>query len=232
MIGTVYRTIKDGFYFRVGKRCFDTAVASTALVLLAPLFLLTALAIKLTSRGPVFFRQLRVGQLGTPFRIFKFRTMRTMAGTNGGTGSSLTAAGDPRITTLGRCLRRTKIDELPQLINVVCGDMSLVGPRPEVPEYVTRYSERQRQVLRVKPGITGPAANDFIDEELLLAGQPNKEAFYLNTILPAKLDYDIAYSNRVRFRGDLRIILETLSKVCNRFVVPPGQPLQSPDSRG
>jgi len=224
--------MKDGFYFRVGKQCFDTALALTALVLLAPLFLFTAIVIKLETSGPVFFRQMRVGRLGTPFRIFKFRTMRTTTGTSGGIGSSLTAAGDPRITALGRWLRRTKIDELPQLINVVRGDMSLVGPRPEVPEYVAQYTERQRQVLHVKPGITGPAANDFIDEELLLAGQPDKEAFYVNTILPAKLEYDIAYSKRVRFRDDLLIILETLSRVSNRFAVPPGEPLKSPDSRG
>src|SRR5215467_14124175 len=195
---------KGTFYFRVGKRYFDAVIAFTALVLLTPLFLLTAIAIKFTSRGPVFFRQTRVGQLGRPFRIFKFRSM---TGTSYGNGSLLTAAGDPRITPLGRWLRRTKIDEFPQLINVVCGDMSLVGPRPEVSEYVALYTERQREVLRVKPGITGPAANDYIDEELLLAGQPDKEAFYVSTILPAKLEYDIAYSKRVRFRDDLLIIL-------------------------
>jgi lipopolysaccharide/colanic/teichoic acid biosynthesis glycosyltransferase len=224
-----FKTMKDGIYSRVGKPCFDAAVASTGLVLLAPLFLLAAAAIKLTSRGPVFFRQIRVGQFGTPFRIFKFRTM---TGTTRGRGSLLTAAGDPRITALGRWLRKTKIDELPQLMNVVCGDMSLVGPRPEVPEYVAQYTKSQRQILRVKPGMTGRAANDYIDEELLLAGQPDKEAFYVSTILPAKLEYDLAYSKRVRFRDDLLIILETLGKVCNRFAVPRGRPLGSPDSQG
>src|SRR5689334_6113251 len=206
----VRTTMQKTLYFTVGKRCFETMVAIAALVVLAPLFLITAVAIKLSSRGPVFFRQIRVGQLGTPFRIFKFRTM---TGTSYGSGSLLTAAGDPRITALGRWLRRTKIDELPQLINVMWGDMSLVGPRPEVPEYVAKYNERQRQILRVKPGITGPAANNYIDEELLLAGQRDKEAFYVTTILPAKLEYDIAYSEQVRFREDLLIILETLSKV-------------------
>jgi lipopolysaccharide/colanic/teichoic acid biosynthesis glycosyltransferase len=108
--------------------------------------------------------------------------------------------------------------------------MSLVGPRPEVPEYTARYTDRQRQILRVKPGITGPAANNYIDEEHLLAGQPDKEAFYLRTILPAKLEYDIAYCDRVQFRGDLLLILQTFAKVCFRFVEP-RKPLPRPENQ-
>lgn len=220
--------MNETLYFSVGKRWFDATVAFAVLILLSPLFLVTALAIKLTSRGPVFFRQVRVGQFGVPFRIFKFRTM---TGTSGGRGSSLTAARDPRITALGRWLRRTKIDELPQLMNVLYGNMSLVGPRPEVPEYTARYTDRQRKILRAKPGITGPAANNYIDEEHLLAGQSDKETFYLRTILPAKLEHDIAYCERVQFRGDLLIILETFAKVCGRFLGPAKTPLEAPENQ-
>lgn len=220
--------MKETFYFRIGKRWFDAIAAFAALVLLSPLFLLAAMAIKLTSRGPVFFRQVRVGRSEKPFRIFKFRTM---TGQSQGRGALLTAAGDPRITVLGRWLRKTKVDELPQLINVVLGDMSLVGPRPEVPVYAARYTRRQRQILRVKPGITGPAANNYIDEEQLLACQPDKEAFYLASILPAKLEHDIGYSESVAFRGDLLIIFQTLAKVCGRFFGPAKPPLQAPQGQ-
>lgn len=220
--------MRETLYFRFGKRWFDATIAFAALVPLAPLFLLVAVAIKLTSRGPVFFRQVRTGQFERPFRIFKFRTM---TGESRGRGSLLTATGDPRITPLGRWLRKTKIDELPQLINVVSGDMSLVGPRPEVPEYVARYSERQKQTLRVRPGITGPAANNYIDEEQLLSCQPDKEAFYLTSILPAKLEHDIAYSGRVGFRKDLLIIFETVAKVCSRFFGFAKPALQAPQGQ-
>lgn len=217
--------MKGIFYRTYGKRWLDTIIALAALVGLTPFFLLTAVAIKLTSRGPVFFRQVRVGKFGNPFRIFKFRTMTVESR---GRGSLLTAAGDARITALGRWLRKTKIDELPQLINVVWGDMSLVGPRPEVPEYVARYTERQRQILGVKPGITGPAANSYIDEEQLLAGQIDKEAFYLAHILPPKLEFDITYCERIRFREDLLVIFETFTKVCGRFLEAAKPPIRAP----
>jgi lipopolysaccharide/colanic/teichoic acid biosynthesis glycosyltransferase len=219
--------VSETLYFTFGKRWFDATVARVALIVLSPLFLATAIAIKLTSRGPVFFRQVRVAQFERLFRIFKFRTM---TGANQGKASLLTAAGDPRITALGGWLRRTKIDELPQLINVLWGDMSLVGPRPEVPEYAARYTDRQREVLRVKPGITGPAANNYINEEQLLAGQPDKEAFYLRTILPAKLEHDIAYCERVQFRRDLLLILETFAKICHRFVESAKPLLRAPEN--
>jgi len=204
----------DNFYSRIGKRWFDATVSFAALVLLSPLFLIVAMAIKLTGRGPVFFRQLRVGRFEQPFRIFKFRTM---VGTAIGRSTALTAEGDPRITPLGRWLRKTKVDELPQLLNVLWGDMSLVGPRPEVPQYTARYDKKQKRVLLVKPGITGPAATNYIDEEQLLAGQSDKESFYVNTILPAKLEYDLAYCEEVCFPGDLRLIWSTFAKVCQRI---------------
>jgi lipopolysaccharide/colanic/teichoic acid biosynthesis glycosyltransferase len=202
--------MKNTFYVRVGKRCFDTAGAAFGLLLILPILLLTGLAVKLSSRGPIFFRQLRVGQFGRIFVMFKFRSMRT-----GGTpGSNLTASGDPRITPLGRWLRRTKIDELPQLFNVLLGQMSLVGPRPEVSEFVNQYTETQREVLNVRPGITGPSANVY--EEELLASRRHKEEFYLMTVLPAKLAIDFRYCETIAFSSDLRILFQTFAKLLTR----------------
>ncbi len=201
------------FYALVGKRYLDATCAFLGLLLLSPVLCVVALAIRLTSAGPVFFRQTRVGQFGKPFQIFKFRTMVV----NGrAKGSLLTASGDPRITPIGRWLRSTKTDELAQLLNVLKGEMSLVGPRPEVPEYVAAYTKRQQQVLLVKPGITGPAASML--EEELLAGQADKESFYLTTILPAKLETDIAYSQSVRLSSDLHLIFRTIGRVILRIV--------------
>src|ERR1700679_2722259 len=133
-------TVKPTLYSLVGKKCLDASCAFLGLVLLSPLLCLAALAVRISSPGPVFFRQARLGQFGRPFRIFKFRTMVV---DNGARGSLLTASGDPRITPVGRWLRATKLDELAQLLNVLRGEMSLVGPRPEVPEYVASYTERQ-----------------------------------------------------------------------------------------
>lgn len=198
----------DSFYFQTGKRLFDFACASVGLIALSPLLAIVGLAVKLTSHGPVLFTQFRVGQFGKPFRILKFRTMRHQAGE---TASLLTASGDSRITPIGKLLRKTKIDELPQLINVLLGDMSLVGPRPEVPRYVAAYTERQRTILALKPGITGLSTHQFRNEEELLAQQQNKEEFYMTTVLPAKLDIDLAYCGRITFWRDLRVIFATLA---------------------
>lgn len=198
------------FYVRTGKRWLDAAAAFAGLVILSPLFFLAALAIKLASRGPIFFMQVRVGQFGKPFRIFKFRSMRVV---DTGSESLLTAACDSRINSVGRLLRKIKADEFPQLLNVLFGEMSLVGPRPEVPKYVAAYSERQRQVLLAKPGITSPAANNYVNEEELLAGQPDKDNFYLSVLLPAKLALDLAYCENVRVGEDLKIILATFLNV-------------------
>lgn len=198
------------FYARIGKRWLDAAGAFAGLIVLSPFFLLAALAIKLASRGPVFFRQVRVGRFGKIFRIFKFRSMKVV---DAGSESLLTAAGDPRINSVGRWLRKTKADELPQLINVLLGEMSLVGPRPEVPKYAAAYSERQRQVLLTKPGITGPAANNYVNEEELLADQADKNNFYITTLLPAKLEIDLGYCEDVRLVEDIRIIFATFRNV-------------------
>jgi len=197
---------RSGFYVRVGKRIFDSAGAAAALVIAAPFLLLCALAVRLESRGPIFFRQWRVGQNGKPFQVIKFRSMVRGADKQ---GLKITASGDPRITKMGRLLRRSKMDELPQLFNVLRGEMSLVGPRPEVPEYTAKYSLAERKVLEVKPGITGPASLAHIDEEQLLAGRSDKEHFYVSTIMRRKLQIDLAYCRNVGFREDVKNLLLT-----------------------
>ena len=200
----------SSIYLRFGKRLLDLIAAALGILLLLPVLGIIGLSVRLTSRGPMLFRQIRVGQFGVPFELLKFRSMH--AGSE--KGSPLTAAGDPRITPFGLWLRRTKIDELPQLWNVVRGDMSLIGPRPEVPQYVARYNDRQRGVLTVRPGITGPEIN--VHEEELLADQTNKEQFYFDTLLPAKLETDLTYLREIRFSSDLRILLQTFNKLLRK----------------
>ena len=194
----------------MAKRAFDLLAASLGLVVLAPLFALLAIAIRATSPGPVFFRQERVGLNGRPFRIIKFRTMRQDAEAVGG---QLTVAGDVRVTRVGAALRRWKVDELPQLINVVLGEMSLVGPRPEVPRYVTHYDERQRRVLSVRPGITDPASIAFRDESDVLGRAADPEATYLHEVMPRKLEMNLAYLEQRGFASDLIVILATLLRL-------------------
>lgn len=198
------------FYAQTGKRWLDAACAFVALIILSPLFGVVALATKLTSRGPVLFRQVRIGQFGRPFRILKFRTMIARGNER---GPLLTARGDRRITRLGRWLRKSKVDEIPQLINVLIGDMSLVGPRPEVPEYTAGYTDGQRRVFLVRPGITGPAANAYFNEEELLARQADKDSFYLRDVLPAKLHMDLLYCENVTLTKDLRLIFSTFATI-------------------
>lgn len=191
----------------IRKRLLDLVLALPAALLLLPLTAALALAVKLDSPGPALFRQQRVGRGGRPFTIYKLRTMVARAPE---LGPGLTAGGDPRITRLGRFLRRTKLDELPQLWNVLRGDMSLVGPRPEVPEYVARYpAELRDKVLSVRPGITADAALEFFDEESELQRAPDPEAWYLERILPRKLELYARYVDRWTLRGDLMTILRT-----------------------
>ena len=176
------------------------------LLLLAPLLLTVALWVKLDSRGPVLFRQERVGQFGRPFRIHKFRSMRTDAA-----GLPLTVGADPRITRAGHWLRRTRVDELPQLIDVLWGDMSLVGPRPEVPRYVAHYPPALRErALAVRPGLTDPVSLDFMDEAALLARAADPEREYIEVILPAKLQRAADYAERATLATDLGLLWRTL----------------------
>jgi lipopolysaccharide/colanic/teichoic acid biosynthesis glycosyltransferase len=192
----------------MAKRLFDLLVASLALLLLAPLLLAVALLIRLDSPGPVFFRQQRVGRHGVPFSIHKFRTMRVEAPLQ---GLPLTVGADPRITRVGGFLRRTRIDELPQLIDVLAGSMSLVGPRPEVPRYVAHYpAELRERALSVRPGITDPASLAHIDEAALLARAADPEHEYIQRILPAKLRHAVDYAESATLVTDLGVLARTL----------------------
>jgi lipopolysaccharide/colanic/teichoic acid biosynthesis glycosyltransferase len=196
------------------KRVIDVAVAGAGLVMTSPILLAAAIAVKLETRGSAFYSGNRVGKDAQTFRIFKLRTMQPGADQQ---GPAVTAADDPRITSVGRFLRRTKIDELPQLLNVLKGEMSLVGPRPEHPEYVARYTPDQRRVLAVRPGMTGPAALAFFDEEEQLRGA-DPEAAYLARVMPQKLAADLEYVEGTSVRGDLRILGRTLLVVARRVV--------------
>ena len=192
----------------MAKRAFDLLGASVALLLLSPLMLAIALAIKLDSRGPVFFRQQRVGRHGVPFRIHKFRSMVADAPQR---GPALTVGDDPRITRVGRWLRRTRLDELPQLFDVLAGRMSLVGPRPEVPQYVAHYPPQLRErALSVRPGITDPSSLLYLDEAELLARAADPEREYIEVILPRKLQCAADYAAQANLRSDLGVLLRTL----------------------
>lgn len=190
------------------KRLFDLTAALAGLLVLAPLLAVIALCIRLDSPGPAWFRQQRIGRHGVPFDIIKFRTMRV----DHGDGAQLTVGADVRITRVGKFLRHYKIDELPQLINVVQGSMSLVGPRPEVPRYVACYPPEVRSiVLSVAPGITDWASICYKDENAILGRSLDPERAYLDTILPAKLAYNVRYVRERGFWTDLRIIFSTLA---------------------
>lgn len=192
------------------KRLFDLVVSAIGLILLAPVFLLAAVLIKLDSPGPVFYKGNRIGKNGMPFKMFKLRTMVVHADRM---GSLLTHDRDPRVTRVGRVLRKWKIDELPQLINVLRGEMSLVGPRPESPGYVQHYTEAQRKVLEVKPGITGPTQVRYRNEETLLSHCTDLEAEYLAVIMPRKLEMDLAYIEQRSLARDFALIWQTLASV-------------------
>lgn len=190
------------------KRIFDLCFAILGLVLLAPLLIALALAVKLSSPGPVFFRQERVGRYGQIFRIHKFRTMVVDAERS---GLQITISGDSRITKAGRVMRKYKLDELGQLIDVVQGTMSLVGPRPEVPQYVCHYPPGLRSmVLSVRPGITDSASIEYREESSILARSADPHRTYVDEILPQKLEHYVAYARAHSVLGDIRIIVRTI----------------------
>ena len=189
------------------KRVYDLCFATLGLVALSPLLLLIALLVKLSDGGAVFFRQERVGQFGRPFRVWKFRTMVMNAEKS---GPSVTRGGDPRITPVGRFLRRTKLDELPQLWNVFRGEMSFVGPRPEVPRYVAQYTPQQRKILDLKPGITDVSTLEFRREEELLSGKQDTEKYYLEHCVPRKIEISLQYSKKATLFRDTQVVLKTL----------------------
>jgi lipopolysaccharide/colanic/teichoic acid biosynthesis glycosyltransferase len=186
------------------KRIFDISVALIAVVLSSPIWVVAAVLVKLSSRGPMLHRAVRAGKDGVPFTLLKFRTM-SVAG-----GPAITTSDDPRITRVGKLLRRFKIDELPQLVNVLRGEMSLVGPRPEDPRYVERYTPEQRRLLSVPPGMTSPASIAYRDEERYVRSFPGDvETAYLEKVLPAKLAVDLEYIDKRSLWTDLRILART-----------------------
>jgi lipopolysaccharide/colanic/teichoic acid biosynthesis glycosyltransferase len=194
------------------KRAFDLAFAIPSILLLSPVFFLIALAIKLDSPGPVFFRQRRVGRNFRPFTIYKFRTMVSNAPE---LGAPITVGEDARITRVGRLLRRTKLDELPQLINVIRGEMSFVGPRPEVPRYVELFQEDYREILRVRPGITDLASIEYRNEAEILGQSADPEEEYLRQVLPRKIAMAKQYLARHSLSQDVKVIVKTLQELAH-----------------
>lgn len=192
------------------KRLFDIGFALVLLIVLFPLLLVLALFVAFTSPGGAFFRQTRTGMEGKEFRLLKFRTMRPGSETK---GQLTVGTRDPRVTSIGVLLRRSKLDELPQLWNVLVGDMSVMGSRPEVPKYVAMYTLAQREVLRVRPGITGMASIEHIDESDILARSADPERTYVHELMPAKLALDLRYVREHSLALDLRIIAATIMRV-------------------
>jgi lipopolysaccharide/colanic/teichoic acid biosynthesis glycosyltransferase len=185
-------------------RALDVALAAGALLVLLPALAVVAAVVAVTSGRPILHRAVRIGRHGRPFRMLKFRTMKIEP------GPAITGAGDPRVTPLGRILRRARIDELPQLVNVLRGDMSLVGPRPEDPAFVALYSDEQRALLAVRPGITSPASLRFRDEERMLAAAADPETTYVQTVLQPKLAYELDWLATRTLTGDLALLVRSL----------------------
>jgi lipopolysaccharide/colanic/teichoic acid biosynthesis glycosyltransferase len=191
----------------VAKRTLDIVLSAAGLILASPLFLVVGLLIKAEDGGSVFFQHERIGRYGRPFLMWKFRTMVPNARM---IGPELTLAGDQRITPIGRWLRRQKFDELPQLFNVLVGEMTLVGPRPEVPKYVAMYTPEQRIVLELAPGITDEASIAYADEGALLANAADPERLYIDQIIPDKIRINLEYARQATFVQDVRIIVATV----------------------
>ena len=189
------------------KRLFDFVAVCLGLITVLPIMVVAALLIKATSGGAIFFRQDRVGFRRTVFRVYKFRTMIESAEEM---GTSVTAQNDPRITPLGRCLRKSKLDELPQLLNVFKGDMSLVGPRPDVPEIVQNYTSEMIKIFTIQPGITSVATLHLRDEERILARVPDPDSFYEEVLVPLKVEMAMEHAERNSFAFDLKILWQTV----------------------
>ena len=191
------------------KRIFDFISSFFFLFLFFPFFILLSILIKIDSKGPIFFTQIRVGKNNKDFLLLKFRTMKVAQENS----SLITIGNDNRITNIGNILRKYKLDELPQLINILKGEMSVVGPRPEVRKYVDMYSSSQLEVLSVKPGLTDPSSIKFSNESELLGTAANPEKYYTETLMPLKIEISLNYVRTQTFIGDLKIIFQTFSKI-------------------
>ncbi|WP_338945869.1 sugar transferase [Fusobacterium canifelinum] len=193
----------------MSKRIFDIVISFAGLLILFPFILIIALLIKIDSKGPVFFKQVRVTKNAREFKIFKYRTMRVGSDKY----SQITVGKDSRITKVGAFLRKYKLDEIPQLINVLIGDMSLVGPRPEVPKYVALYTDEQKEILKVRAGITDYASIEFSDENDLLASEKDPEKAYIEKVMPKKIELNKKYISEISILTDIKIILLTIKKI-------------------
>ena len=191
------------------KRIFDITLSLFGLIILLPFMLIIAILIKFDSKGTIFFKQIRVTKDGKEFKIFKYRTMKVGSDKY----SQITVGQDERITKIGSFLRKYKLDEIPQLINVLIGDMSLVGPRPEVPKYVALYTDEQKEILKVRAGITDYTSIEFSDENDLLASEKNPEEAYIEKIMPKKIELNKKYLSEISVLTDIKIILLTIKKI-------------------
>ena len=205
--------MQNNFYQCYAKRWFDLIFSLMALFVLAPLMLIVACAVKCYDQGPIFFRQTRIGHYGRPFSLIKFRSMKVGADKE---GLLVTSQGDGRITPIGKILRRSKLDELPQLFNVIKGEMSLVGPRPEVTKYVKMFEHEYEFILKTKPGITDLAAIVFRNEELILTQYSSPEEGYVSAVLPQKIYLYQAYLSNICFSQDMKILLKTIWEIFKR----------------
>jgi len=194
------------------KFLFDRIMSALGILFLLPLLFAITICVMLNSKGGAFFVQTRVGKNGRHFGLFKFRTMRPLSEAG---GKLTVGSNDPRITSVGHFLRKYKLDELPQLFNVLIADMSFVGPRPEVPEYVAHYDERQKQVLQVRPGITDEASLAYFNENEILSRSPNPEKTYIDEVMPAKIELNLAYLKKRNFFKDLGVIAKTLKRIAS-----------------
>lgn len=199
------------------KRVFDIIVSFCGIIILFPLIIIVSILIKITSKGPVLFKQIRVTKNGKLFKIYKFRTMKENSEGN----KQITVGKDNRITGIGHILRKTKLDELPQLFNVLKGEMSLVGPRPEVPKYVELYTDEQREILKVPAGITDYASIYFSNESELLGEVENPEEFYIKKIMPYKIELNKKYINEIGIMTDIKIIILTILKILGLIELEP-----------
>ena len=197
-------------YKKIGKRVFDFIASLFGLIVLLPIFIIISIWIKLSSEGPIFYIQKRVGKDFKEFNLYKFRSMAVDADKK---GLLITSGDDPRITKVGKLIRKYKVDELPQLFNVLKGDMSLVGPRPEVKKYVDLNIEEYKKVLSIKPGITDNAAIEFRDEESIMQQYNDKEKGYIEEVLPAKIELYLDYINNISFANDIKLILKTFGAI-------------------
>lgn len=208
-----YELLNKKRYSLIAKRVFDLVVATIVIIILSPVFVVLSAIIRLDSKGPIMFRQVRVTQYGKQFRIFKFRTMVNDADK---LGTQVTTMNDARVTKMGKILRKLRLDEIPQLFNIISGDMSFVGTRPEVIKYVNRYSDEMMATLLLPAGVTSEASILYKDEELLLANAADADETYLNEVLPEKMKYNLRSIEAFSFFGEIKTMLKTVAAVLKR----------------